>query len=169
MYVCWCYISRVRYSSVLALRWIERQAVECRSTQLERVSLPLMWLPSTMETWETLQALLVLVSPQLPPSTLYAAGLMQVTVRIADINDNSPVFDSGLLTAVAVLENAAVGTLLTILSASDADSEPDSVAIQYSITAGNSGGEQYVRACMVGGGWRVWDGITVRGTPQLQV
>lgn len=83
------------------------------------------------------------VSPQFPQwgITLQRVSPFQVTVRILDINDNSPVFVSGLTTSVSVLENSPTGTLLTVLSATDADAEPNFTAILYSITSGNPDGK----------------------------
>ncbi|XP_053392678.1 cadherin-23-like isoform X2 [Mercenaria mercenaria] len=44
-----------------------------------------------------------------------------ITVNIQDMNDNSPVFQPETLPTLTMLENATVGTELTILTATDAD------------------------------------------------
>ncbi|XP_071314650.1 protocadherin gamma-A1-like isoform X32 [Trachinotus anak] len=47
-------------------------------------------------------------------------GTMQIHVTVLDINDNSPVFSKSVYKA-SITENSAIGTLVTKVSASDAD------------------------------------------------
>ena len=60
---------------------------------------------------------------------------------ITDINDNTPVFaDQSGMVSVMVAEHSPMNTLLTVLSATDADFDQLNSEIFFSITAGNDDG-----------------------------
>ena len=65
-----------------------------------------------------------------------------MTIRITDVNDNTPQFINYAQNAynVTVEDNIAVGTLLTVLSTSDRDSG-DNAVIDYSVVSGNGDGK----------------------------
>ena len=68
------------------------------------------------------------------------SGIAHVTIRVTDINDNSPQFINYAEYAynVTVEDNIPVGTLLTVLSTTDRDSGPNK-EIEYEIVSGNGG------------------------------
>ncbi|VDM30616.1 unnamed protein product [Toxocara canis] len=51
--------------------------------------------------------------------------LSLVTVRVSDVNDNAPQFQ-GAYEHIAIAEDSRVGTSIAVLSATDADSGPNS-------------------------------------------
>lgn len=65
-------------------------------------------------------------------------GTATVTVFIADVNDNTPVI-TGTYTPT-VLEDAAIGTIVATIAASDADSG-DNARLTYVIASGNTDGD----------------------------
>ena len=68
------------------------------------------------------------------------SGVAHVTIRVTDVNDNSPQFINYAQYAynVTVEDNIPVGTLMTVLSTKDADSGNNAV-IEYDIVSGNVG------------------------------
>lgn len=62
--------------------------------------------------------------------------IMQVTVIIEDINDNDPMFQNMDPVEVSVVENAIDGSIVAVLTATDADVGTNA-HIRYQITAGN--------------------------------
>lgn len=54
-----------------------------------------------------------------------AGTLAMVTVRVSDVNDNAPQFQ-GAYERIAIAEDSPVGTSVAVLSATDADSGPNS-------------------------------------------
>ena len=60
---------------------------------------------------------------------------------ITDINDNDPVIQNPDIMQVSVVENAANGSILAVISATDAD-YGDNAHISYSIVGGNAGSEE---------------------------
>ncbi|XP_019390312.1 PREDICTED: protocadherin alpha-C2-like isoform X3 [Crocodylus porosus] len=61
------------------------------------------------------------------------SGTAQISIRVLDTNDNSPVFDRSTYT-VSLLENAALGTLVVRLNASDPD-EGSNGEVLYSFSS----------------------------------
>uniref|UniRef100_A0A8C8SCN4 Protocadherin alpha subfamily C, 2 n=1 Tax=Pelusios castaneus TaxID=367368 RepID=A0A8C8SCN4_9SAUR len=61
------------------------------------------------------------------------SGTAQISIRVMDTNDNSPVFDQSTY-AVQLLENAAPGTLVVKLNASDPD-EGSNGEVRYSFSS----------------------------------
>ena len=67
------------------------------------------------------------------------SGTVNIEITVLDANDNSPVFNQSLYTA-SVTENAAIGTYITTVNASDADSGSNGlVTYTFSNVKGNSG------------------------------
>ncbi|KAM8910686.1 protocadherin beta-16-like [Spinachia spinachia] len=60
------------------------------------------------------------------------SGAMQILITVLDVNDNAPVFTQPIYEG-SVAENAAKGTIVTTVSASDADSKLNG-KVTYSIT-----------------------------------
>uniref|UniRef100_A0AAQ4PGJ5 Cadherin domain-containing protein n=1 Tax=Gasterosteus aculeatus aculeatus TaxID=481459 RepID=A0AAQ4PGJ5_GASAC len=60
------------------------------------------------------------------------SGAMQILITVLDVNDNAPVFTQPIYKG-SVAENAAKGTIVTTVSASDADSKLNG-KVTYSIT-----------------------------------
>uniref|UniRef100_A0A3B4YMY9 Cadherin domain-containing protein n=1 Tax=Seriola lalandi dorsalis TaxID=1841481 RepID=A0A3B4YMY9_SERLL len=67
------------------------------------------------------------------------SGTVNIEITVLDINDNRPVFNQSLYTAT-VTENAAIGTYITTVNASDADSGSNGlVTYTFSNVKGKSG------------------------------
>ncbi|XP_035861945.1 protocadherin gamma-A5-like [Sander lucioperca] len=67
------------------------------------------------------------------------SGTTNVEITVLDVNDNPPVFNQSLYTAT-VTENAPIGTYITTVNASDADSGSNGlVTYTFSNVKGNSG------------------------------
>ena len=68
-------------------------------------------------------------------------GNAHVTIDITDVNDNNPQFVSGLKSHnITVIENIHIGSLLTVVTATDQDSGHNGF-VSYSIVAGNEAGK----------------------------
>lgn len=68
-------------------------------------------------------------------------GYSHVTVTVGDINDNKPVFVSSASShSISVLETVNIGTLLTVIIATDRDTGKNG-QITYSIQSGNEAGK----------------------------
>lgn len=63
---------------------------------------------------------------------------LQLIVNLTDVNDNSPWFPS--LSPILVEENRVVGSIVAIVTATDAD-QGNNAAISYSILSGNINGQ----------------------------
>ena len=63
---------------------------------------------------------------------------MQLIVNLTDVNDNAPHFPS--LSPISIEENRGVGSIVTIVTATDAD-QGDNAAIIYRILSGNINGK----------------------------
>ena len=81
-----------------------------------------------------------------------------LTVTITDDNDNAPVF-SPTYYFVSISENAAVGTTVTSVTATDADSSTAGT-ITYGIASGNSGNVFRVDKFVSTGVGKVWTGYS---------
>ncbi|KAM9356711.1 protocadherin gamma-A10-like [Symphorus nematophorus] len=67
------------------------------------------------------------------------SGTVNIEITVLDVNDNPPVFNQSLYTAT-VTENAPIGTYITTVNASDADSGSNGlVTYTFSNVKGNSG------------------------------
>ncbi|XP_018535389.1 protocadherin gamma-A5-like [Lates calcarifer] len=67
------------------------------------------------------------------------SGTVNIEITVLDVNDNPPVFNQSLYTAT-VTENAAIGTYITTVNASDADSGSNGlVTYTFSNVKGKSG------------------------------
>ncbi|XP_059845918.1 protocadherin-10-like [Hypanus sabinus] len=64
------------------------------------------------------------------------SGTVQVTIRVNDANDNSPVFSQSVY-QVNMLESAPIGTLIITLNATDLDDGPNA-EIKYDLSSHNS-------------------------------
>ncbi|XP_056899774.1 protocadherin beta-16-like [Takifugu flavidus] len=62
------------------------------------------------------------------------SGTVNIQIKVLDVNDNPPVFNQSLYTAT-VIENAPIGTYITTVNASDADSGSNG-AVTYSLSIG---------------------------------
>ncbi|XP_038596637.1 cadherin-16 [Tachyglossus aculeatus] len=72
-----------------------------------------------------------------------AGGLsstVEVTVRVMDVNDHPPVFSEMQYGPVSLPADAAIGTLVSTLTATDADWELEFKLINFSIVSGNDNG-----------------------------
>nr|XP_023698686.1 protocadherin gamma-A11-like isoform X26 [Paramormyrops kingsleyae] len=84
--------------------------------------------PLDREKQEKLTLLLTAVDGGNPPMS----GTAQIHITVLDVNDNAPVFTQAIYKAT-ITENAAKGTLLTKVSASDLDEGPNG-KVTYSIS-----------------------------------
>ena len=64
---------------------------------------------------------------------------LQVLVSLTDENDNTPIFTSSTPTSVSIVENTSPGSIVTVVTATDAD-QGSNGAITYSITSGDPNG-----------------------------
>uniref|UniRef100_A0A3Q3EE90 Cadherin domain-containing protein n=1 Tax=Labrus bergylta TaxID=56723 RepID=A0A3Q3EE90_9LABR len=68
------------------------------------------------------------------------SGTVNIEIAVLDVNDNPPVFNQSIYSA-AVTENAPVGTYITTVNASDADSGSNGlITYMFSNVKGKSGG-----------------------------
>ena len=83
--------------------------------------------------YEDVQEYMVTVTASNPDGL---SSSVDVTITVIDLNDNSPVFSPNIYTD-EVLEHSSIGTPVSTVSATDADSGING-EIRYSITAGNA-------------------------------
>lgn len=68
---------------------------------------------------------------------------LKVFIQVFDVNDNSPEFTRALY-ARKLVENVAVGTVVQVVQANDADVGKNGHVL-YNITAGNEAGNAFIK------------------------
>lgn len=61
---------------------------------------------------------------------------MQLSVSLADVNDNAPQFNANTSTSVTVIEGASAGSIVAVVRATDSD-QGINAEISYSILSGD--------------------------------
>lgn len=65
--------------------------------------------------------------------------MQQVLITLTDVNDNIPVISSSTITSTSIMENTSPSSIVTVITATDADTGVNG-ALTYSIISGNTNG-----------------------------